>query len=220
MTSRIVLSVVGAFLALLTFGASIASAHVTIWPRQSAPGAFEKYVVRVPSERPSPTVRVELDVPDGVTFSRVMPKPGWRYETARNAAGRVTGIVWSGGSIGPEEFDEFEFQARNGPDQGTVAWKARQIYADGVSVAWDGPAGSKNPASFTELKAGVGGDTSHGGGQPATTPTSAPSIHTDTPAVMAEGSNGGGLTLALAGAAFAVGSLALLLSIMGLRRGA
>lgn len=216
MTSRIGLSLAGALLAILTFGASIASAHVTIWPPQSAPGAFEKYLVRVPSERPSPTVRVELDMPDSVTFSRVMPKPGWRYETVRNAAGRVTSIVWSGGSIGPEEFDEFEFQARNGRDPGKVAWKARQVYADGTTVAWDGPEGSNNPASMTEIKAGVAGDTSHGTGGSATPAAAGPSVHSDAPAAMPE--SGGGLTLAVAGAAFVIGSLALLLSVIGLRR--
>lgn len=218
MTARISLALVVGFLAVCAFGASIASAHVTIWPPQSAPGAFEKYTVRVPSERPSPTIRVEVDIPETVTFSRVMPKPGWRYETARNAAGRVTSIIWSGGSIGPEEFDEFEFQARNGRDPGKVAWKSRQVYADGTIVAWDGAEGSSNPAAITELKTGIGGDASHGGGEPAGTPTG-PSVHGASPTTAGEASSNGGFALALAGAAFVVGTLSLILSVVGLRRG-
>ncbi len=216
----------GAFsglLAAVSFGVTIASAHVTVWPQTSAPGAFETYTVRVPSERPSATTRIELDIPDTVTFSKVAPKTGWRYELLRNAAGKVTGVTWSGGSLGPDEFDQFVFQARNPKEPGKVAWKARQLYADGTTVEWTGPEGSNTPASVTEMKAGAGGDASHseGAATPAAgaTPTtgSGPVVHSDASTTT---TGPDPLALGLGGAGFVVGSLALVLSVVALRRGA
>jgi uncharacterized protein YcnI len=207
-------SVLSGLVAALSLGVSVASAHVTVWPQESAPGAFERYSIRVPSERPAATTRVELEIPEQVTFSKVMPKPGWKYETARNAAGRVTGVVWSGGAIGPEEFDEFVFQARNGADAGSVAWKARQLYADGTTVEWTGPAGSQNPASITQLKAGSGGDASHEGAAAQPTATG-PSVRNES-ATPTAGDSGPALPLAIAGLLAA--AVSLVLSVVALRR--
>ncbi len=216
----------GAFsglLAALSFGVTVASAHVTVWPKTSPPGAFETYTVRVPSERPAATIRIELDIPDAVTFSKVAPKTGWRYELVRSAAGKVTGVTWSGGSLGPDEFDQFVFQARNPKDPGKVAWKARQFYADGTTVEWTGPEGSNTPASITELKAGSGGDASHSEGAAAPAAGAAATAATG-PAVLTEASMAPSgpdpLALGLGGAGFVVGSLALVLSVVALRRAA
>ncbi len=46
------------------FGGS--AAHVTVWPRESRTGAYEKYVVRVPTEGTVATQSVELRVPANV----------------------------------------------------------------------------------------------------------------------------------------------------------
>ncbi|MBI2888203.1 MAG: YcnI family protein [Chloroflexi bacterium] len=147
--SGIVLGLAG----VVALGLSVASAHVTVWPRESTVGAFERYTVRVPTERAVPTVKVEVEMPPGVTFSKLAPKPGWSYEIRKDAAGRVTAIAWSGGALGPDEFDEFLFQARNPREAGRIAWRALQTYADGSVVEWTGPEGSERPASVTEVKA-------------------------------------------------------------------
>ena len=41
-------------------------AHAVVFPRQSAPGAYEKYVLRVPNEKAVATTKVELRFPAGV----------------------------------------------------------------------------------------------------------------------------------------------------------
>jgi len=49
--------------AVVLIGAQPARAHVTVWPQQSHVGAAERYAVRVPTERSTPTTSIELEIP-------------------------------------------------------------------------------------------------------------------------------------------------------------
>lgn len=149
---RMVVASAVALMALL-IGVGVASAHVTVWPKESGTGAYEKYTVRVPTEKEIPTVKVEVLFPEGLKVSSFQPKQGWTYETEKDAAGNITGVIWSGGSIGPGEFDEFSFIGANPRDPGQLAFKANQTYADGSVVNWDGPPESEHPASVTTISA-------------------------------------------------------------------
>ena len=133
----------------LLFACAAVNAHVTVWPRESPPGAYEKYVVRVPTEGKVATTAIELVVPEGVTIVSMAAPAGFTYELKR-AGERVTGIVWSM-QIAPGEFAEFAFMARNPKDAGEIAWKAIQHFADGSRTEWSGPRGDKHPASVTTL---------------------------------------------------------------------
>jgi uncharacterized protein YcnI len=134
---------------LLCFSAA-AGAHVTIWPKTSALGAREKYEVRVPNERQSDTIAVEVRSPTGVRITSIEQKPEWRTEALRDASGQLVGARWTG-KLGPEQFTEFGLLAVNPAQGGEVAWTAVQIYADGTRVEWSGPAGSKTPAPRVTL---------------------------------------------------------------------
>ena len=137
--------------ACLALHAAPALAHVTVWPRTAAPGAFERYVVRVPNEKNTPTTRVEVHFPAEVRISSFLDVPGWQLQVLTDSAGKITGAVWTG-SLPPKRFVEFPFIGVN-PKTGTtrLVWPAFQTYADGQVVQWTGPAGSKTPASATEL---------------------------------------------------------------------
>ncbi|CAB3390749.1 YcnI family copper-binding membrane protein [Kyrpidia spormannii] len=132
--------------------AGVASAHVTVWPQQSPPGAFEKYTVRVPTEKNVPTVKIAVHVPQGVTVEDLEPVPGWTYQLQKEN-GRVTTVVWqaTGGGIAPGEFQEFSFTAKNPSQPVDLAWKAYQYYKDGSVVEWTGPKGAQTPASITVI---------------------------------------------------------------------
>ena len=147
-----------AALAAVLLTAGLASAHVTVWPKEAATGAYERYTVRVPTEKDIPTIKVELLFPEGLRVTSVQPKPGWTYEIEKDAAGNTTGIVWSGGQIGPGEFDEFGFVAANPEQPGQLAFKAYQTYADDSVVPWDGPEGSEHPGPVTTVVMGVADD--------------------------------------------------------------
>ena len=129
-----------------------AMAHVTVWPRESRVGAYEKYVVRVPTEGKVATTSVEVVVPGNVNVVSVAAPAGYTYELKR-AGERITGIVFTM-QIKPGEFAEFAFMARNPKEAGEIAWKAVQRFADGTSEEWTGPSGDKHPAPITKVKAG------------------------------------------------------------------
>lgn len=135
----------------LLLSSSAASAHVTVWPRESQAGASERYVVRVPTEGQVTTVAVELEIPADVTVSGVLAGAGFVYEARRGEGNRITAITWKQ-EIKPAEVGEFVFFARN-PKTGQIAWKARQRFADGTSADWVGVEGDRRPASVTHLKA-------------------------------------------------------------------
>ena len=130
--------------------ASIASAHVTVSPKRSAPGERETYVIRAPNERRTATVRIEGEFPPEVKVTSFEAKPGWTIEPKRNADGAIVGATWTG-SLLPDAFAEFRIIAANPPVAGTVVWKFVQTYADGEVVNWAGPKGSKTPAPQVEV---------------------------------------------------------------------
>ena len=142
-----------AWLSVLTlcFAATTALAHVTVWPRESPAGGYEKYIVRVPTEGKIPTASLELQVPEGVTVVSMAASNDYSYELKRTGA-RTTGIVWSR-PIKPGEFAEFAFMARNPKEGAQIAWKAVQRFSDGSAVEWVEPAGGSHPASITKLTA-------------------------------------------------------------------
>jgi uncharacterized protein YcnI len=125
--------------------------HVTIQPKQSAAGASEKYTMRVPTEKFVPTVRVEVEFPSVLAASSFDPKPGWKIEDKKDAAGKLIGAVLTG-SIPPGESSLFTFTARNPGDEGKLSWKVIQIYEDGSKSEWTGPEGSRAPAPVVEVK--------------------------------------------------------------------
>jgi hypothetical protein len=130
--------------------ASTASAHVTVSPQQSAPGAREKYELRVPNERKSATITVEFHFPKGLRVTAVEQKPGWQAEALRDPAGNLIGVRWIG-NLPPEQFTEFGLLAVNPTGGGDLAFTAIQAFADGTKINWSGAAGSKTPAARVRL---------------------------------------------------------------------
>jgi uncharacterized protein YcnI len=130
----------------------IAFAHAVVFPRSSTPGAYERYMLRVPNEKAVATTRVELRVPADVKVNSFADVPGWQLEVLRDSAQRITGAVWTG-TLPPSRFVEFPFVAVNPKSSAKIQWPAVQTYADGQVVEWSGPEGSKTPASVTTIAA-------------------------------------------------------------------
>ncbi|MFL5620412.1 MAG: YcnI family protein [Gemmatimonadaceae bacterium] len=129
---------------------SVANAHVTVWPRSAARGAFERYVVRVPNERNVPSTRVEIHFPAEVRISSFQEVAGWQLEVLTDSAGKITGAVWTG-SLPAKRFVEFPFIGVNPKEGERIVFPATQAYEGGEVVQWSGPEGSKTPASVTTL---------------------------------------------------------------------
>jgi uncharacterized protein YcnI len=145
-----------AILAVLT--PSVAGAHAVVLPKKSAPGAFEKYVLRVPNEKEVPTLRVEIHFPAGMRVVSFGDVPGWRLEIMTDSTKAITGAVWTG-TLPPKHFVEFPFEAANPKTAMQVAWPTYQTYANGERVEWTGPEHTKTPASVTSIEpAGIAAD--------------------------------------------------------------
>ncbi|GGA31108.1 YcnI family protein [Paenibacillus physcomitrellae] len=149
--------------------AGIASAHVTVKPTESAPGAWETYTMKVPTEKDLPTVKVALKVPEQAELEQYQPVPGWKTTTNKDDSGKIKTITWeaeSGNGIEPGQFQQFSFVVKNPAADGDLAWDAFQYYSDDSVVEWTGEEGADTPHSITKITSAAGGaaaaDAGHG----------------------------------------------------------
>jgi uncharacterized protein YcnI/copper(I)-binding protein len=101
---------------------SAAFAHVTLATGETRPNAGYKAVLKVPHGCDGQaTQAIHVQIPDGVINVKPMPKPGWELKVTRGAYKKTyqshgkpvtegaREIVWSGGSLPDEFYDEFTF---------------------------------------------------------------------------------------------------------------
>src|SRR5580658_4676883 len=86
--------------------ATLAFAHIRIAPTESAPGAREKYTMRVPNEKQVNTIRVEGEFPAAFQISDFVLKPGWKIDFNNEESGKSVRATWTGKGQ-PYEFVEF-----------------------------------------------------------------------------------------------------------------
>lgn len=100
-----------------------AFAHVTLETRQARAGSGYKAVLKVPHGcEGEATLTVRAQIPEGVIAVKPMMKPGWQIKTVTGAYERtypyyhgqqlrdgVKEIVWSGGTLPDDFYDEFVF---------------------------------------------------------------------------------------------------------------
>lgn len=107
-------------MALAALTASPAVAHVTLENRQATVGSYYKAVFAVPHGcAGSATVKLRVQVPEGVIGVKPMPKPGWTVETVKGKyaveyqhhgskfSEGVKEVIWSGGKLADDNYDEF-----------------------------------------------------------------------------------------------------------------
>ena len=119
---------------LLSFAA--AYAHVTVLPAESGMGKNENYVMRVPNERDSPTVRIEVEFPADANIGYFEQKAPWKLELKRDDKKKILSAVWTGGVLNLNEYAEFKFSARNPAAASTMTWKVTQVYENGAKSEW------------------------------------------------------------------------------------
>lgn len=130
---------------------AVALAHAVVYPKASRPGAYEKYVLRVPNERDVPTIRVELHFPAGLRVVSFGDVPGWNLQVLTDSAKRITGAVWTG-VLAKERFVEFPFVGVNPKDSTALSWPTIQTYQGGERVEWTSPdTASRTPVSSTMI---------------------------------------------------------------------
>jgi uncharacterized protein YcnI len=133
--------------------APAAAAHVEVTPDSVPADSDAVLAFRVPTEKKIPTVKLEIQLPAGLADVTFQPKPPWKRTTTM-AKKRVTTVTWSGGKIGPGEFDQFLISAHVPNKPGNVlVFPALQTYSDGSTVRWIGAESSDTPAPHLKLEA-------------------------------------------------------------------
>lgn len=100
-----------------------ALAHVTLANPQAMAGSYYKAVFNVPHGcNGSPTIKLRIQIPDGVIAIKPQPKAGWEINIVKGAYAKaytlhgapvssgVREVSWSG-KLPDAYFDEFTFQA-------------------------------------------------------------------------------------------------------------
>jgi uncharacterized protein YcnI len=111
------------FSALIVAGllaSSAASAHILLEDRQAAVGADYKAVFVVPHGcSGSATVKLRVQIPEGVIVAQALPKAGWSLETINGKYARdydyrgakasegIKEVDWSGGKVPDKTREEF-----------------------------------------------------------------------------------------------------------------
>ncbi|WP_407170190.1 YcnI family protein [Bradyrhizobium sp. ORS 111] len=162
--------------AIAALAMSPAVAHITLEGKQAAIGSYYKAVFAVPHGcAGSATVKIRVQIPDGVIAVKPMPKPGWnvesisgKYATEYDYHGRkfsegVKEVAWSGGKLADQNYDEFvmmTFLTDTLKPNTTLYFPVVQECEEGVSRWIDIPAdgsgnghsqGSKTPAPGVRL---------------------------------------------------------------------
>ncbi len=112
-----------AALTLLVITQTPVLSHATLETTEAVSGSAYKAVIRIGHGcEGSPTLTVRVKVPEGLIGVKPMPKPGWSltttkgsYATPHTLYGKpvsegVTEIIWSGGKLLDEHYDEFVFR--------------------------------------------------------------------------------------------------------------
>lgn len=165
-------------------GVQPALAHVGVEPEEAEAGGYGTVDFKVPNEKDdASTTKVEINLPTDHPLASVMPEPvpGWDAEVTKSDLDKpveahgekiteaVTKITWTGGKIGPGEFQRFPVSMGELPhDTDRLVFKALQTYDDKETVRWievpeKGAPEPENPAPVLELTSAEGGTPSHGG---------------------------------------------------------
>lgn len=173
-------------------------AHAVVQPATSTTRAYKTYALRVPNEKDVPTTRVVIEFPAEVFVVSFAEVTGWELSVERDGTGRAVAATWSG-ELTPHRFVELPFVAVNPAEPTTLVWEVVQVYdgpAGEETVSWSGPADSEFPASRTVVVAAEAAEAAAAGDGGA-------------------GDDGAGLITLTA---LAVSLLALLVSVVALRR--
>jgi uncharacterized protein YcnI len=156
--------------------AGSAQAHITLEQTEAVSGKAYKAVLRVGHGcEGKATVKIRVKIPEGLLSAKPMPKTGWTLEKIRGPFEKsydlygeqvkegVTEIVWQGGSLADDEYDEFVFRAtvaKELPASTRIYVPVVQECAEGAVERWiDIPAAGKTsddyetPAPFFDVVA-------------------------------------------------------------------
>jgi uncharacterized protein YcnI len=139
-----------------------AFAHVTLEQQQATASSTAKVTFRVPHGcEGSPMTTFKVRIPDGVTNVKPQPKAGWQLTTVKAKLDKplagdhgasitevVREVIWSGGRLLDEHYDEFMLRGAMPAMAGTVYFPAVQECEKGVERWIEIPADGKTSDDY------------------------------------------------------------------------
>ena len=133
--NTIILHAAGIAAVLVVGFAADSFAHATLDVEQMPSGSYYKAVVNVPHGCDgSPTLKVRVQIPDGVTGVKPQPKAGWQVEIIRAKLDKpidaghgrmisetVRELVWTG-RLADDNLEEFRIQMKLPDRPGQTVW--------------------------------------------------------------------------------------------------
>lgn len=151
--------------AVLTVGATMpALAHAVLTPAEAPADSYTKGVIGIGHGcEGSPTLRVRVRIPEGVTSVKPQPKPGWELSIRREKLAKpitdghgraiteaVAEVTWTGKLL-DENYDEFVMQMRLPDRPGeTLYFATVQECETGVHRWIEIPAAGKSRSDYRE----------------------------------------------------------------------
>lgn len=145
---------------VLAAAASVASAHATLEKQEAPASSTYKGVMRIGHGcGTEPTLKVRIQIPEGVIAVKPMPKPGWTVEIVKGAYAKtydyygtpmtegVKELVWTG-ELSNDHYDEFTFRGKLTEDLAvgsTVYFPTVQECTNGAERWIEIPAEGQNP---------------------------------------------------------------------------
>lgn len=220
--------VAGVATAIAVLGvAGVASAHVTVNPKEAPQGGYTKIAFRVPDESDTAsTTRLDVYLPADTPVASVLtaPVPGWTAKLITTKLPKpittddgdqvteaITQITWTAASpataVRPGQFQEFPVSLGPLPTTGSMTFKVLQTYSDGSVVRW------------IDLRAPGGAEPAHPAPVLKLTPPSSPATAHATSTANADSGSSDTASLAVAIIAGVIALAGLALAALALRRG-
>jgi len=177
--AKAILGTLVAAAASITIASAPAGAHATIQLYGSTPTAngYGQMFVRIPHgcDGGLATDTIKVSIPAGFTGIKPQQKAGWNVTTVKADGVNVSEIIWSGGNLPDNQFDDFGISAKFPSTPGKVYVPVVQLCGDKQAAWINIPAPGqdshslKYPAASVTIEAakGHGHGASHGTGHGA-----------------------------------------------------
>ena len=149
----------------------IVFAHAVFLPKTAETGSYHRAAIKIGHGcKGAATTRIVVEIPGDVHMVKPMPKPGWDIEIVRGKLAEpydyhgtpitedVRQLIWSGGNLPDEYYDEFVFHMKLPEISGKLYFPVRQMCTEGENF-WNeisddvhiGHSGPSFPAPVLEL---------------------------------------------------------------------
>lgn len=143
------------------FSASV-HAHAVLDKNTAESGSYFKATIRVSHGcNGSDTNKVIIEIPEGLQTAKPQAKPGWQIKTKKRQlekpvilhgktfAEGVYKIIWEGGLLSNEHFDEFSFVTKIGLEPQEIYLPVKQECVNGEEIYWSEiPEAGKTPHDY------------------------------------------------------------------------